>query len=233
MTTDVDPEQYCREIEAYLCRKNDGHLIRIVGPSFERVCGWAARGVPFKIACHGIDRYFERYYAKGGRRRPVQIDFCEADVLDAFDAWRRAVGVRATAATEEPGPPRTGLNTHLARVILRLAARRAEASVTEGLGQILELAANEAVEFKQLSSPVRGETRARVLARLGELDREMIAASRRECPPEMLKVLRQEAAEQLAPFRERMPAEVYERSLEAAVDRLIRERERLPTLTLE
>ena len=73
-------EEYCREIEAYLCRKNDGHLIRIVGPSFERVCGWAAQGIPFKIACQGIDRYFVRYYAKGPRRRPVQIDFCEDDV---------------------------------------------------------------------------------------------------------------------------------------------------------
>jgi hypothetical protein len=229
----MDPEQYCREIEVYLCRKNDGHLIRIVGPSFERVRGWAARGIPFKIACHGIDRYFERYYAKGPRRRPVQIDFCEADVLDAFDAWRRAVGVRVSTAAEDASPRRTGLGTHLGRVILRLAARRAEASVTEGLGQILELAANEAVEFTQLGSPVRGDTRARVLARLGELDREMIDTVRRECPPEALTLLRQEAVAQLAPFRERMPADAYGRSLEAAVDRLIRERERLPTLTLE
>jgi hypothetical protein len=163
----------------------------------------------------------------------VQIDFCEADVLDAFDAWRRAVGVGVSRVTDDASPPRTGLGTHLSRVILRLAARRAEASVTEGLGQILELAANEAVEFTQLGSPVRGDTRARVLARLGELDREMIDASRREGPPETLMLLRQEAVEQLAPFRERMPADAYERSLEAAVDRLIRERERLPTLTLE
>ena len=55
--------------------------------------GWANQGVPIKIACHGIDRYFERYYAKGPRRRPVRIEFCEADVLDAFDEWRRAVGI--------------------------------------------------------------------------------------------------------------------------------------------
>lgn len=225
-------EEYCREIEAYLCRKNDGHLIRIVGPSFERVRGWAERGIPFKIACHGIDHYFERYYVKGPRRRPVQIDFCEADVLDAFDAWRRAVGVGIGAA-EDASLPRTGLATHLERLIARLAARRAEPSVTDDLGRMLELAANEAVEFTQLGSPVRGDARARVLARLGELDREMIDVVRRECPPETLKLLRQEAAEQLAPFRERMPAEAYERSLEAAEDRLIRERERLPTLTLE
>jgi hypothetical protein len=39
--TDPDPGRYCRDIETYLCRKNDGHLIRIVGPAFELVTGWA------------------------------------------------------------------------------------------------------------------------------------------------------------------------------------------------
>lgn len=48
--------QYCREIEAYLCAKNQGHLIRIAGPSFTRVCGWAARGIPVKVVFRGIDR---------------------------------------------------------------------------------------------------------------------------------------------------------------------------------
>src|SRR5215468_6414924 len=98
-------EEYCRQLESYLCRKNDGHLIRIVGPAFEQVCGWAVRGVPLAVACRGIDRYFERYYAKGRRRRPVRVEFCEADVLDVFDEWRRAVGIsRATAThTSESG----------------------------------------------------------------------------------------------------------------------------------
>jgi hypothetical protein len=27
----IDVESYCRDIEAYLCRKNDGHLIRVTG----------------------------------------------------------------------------------------------------------------------------------------------------------------------------------------------------------
>src|SRR6185436_6791795 len=59
----VTPDEYCRAIEAHLTRKNDGHLIRIVGPAFELVRGWADQGIPFKVACHGIDRSFERYYA--------------------------------------------------------------------------------------------------------------------------------------------------------------------------
>src|SRR5438045_6032193 len=90
--------EYCREIETYLCRKNDGHLIRVVGPSFEIVSRWAEQGVPLKVAYAGIDRYFERYYRKGPRRRPVKIDFCDADVLDLFDEWRRALGIVSDAA---------------------------------------------------------------------------------------------------------------------------------------
>src|ERR1700681_678273 len=114
MNAPATAADYCREIENYLCRKNDGHLIRIVGPSFDVVSGWAARGVPLKIACAGIDRYFERYYAKGPRRRPVRIDFCEADVLDVFDEWRRALGLTSltsltslavAAPGEDPGDP--------------------------------------------------------------------------------------------------------------------------------
>jgi len=74
--------QYCRELETYLCRKNEGHLIRIVGPVFDQVSAWAQQGVPLTIAFRGVDRYCERYYAKGPRRRPVRIEFCEADILD-------------------------------------------------------------------------------------------------------------------------------------------------------
>src|SRR3982751_7124884 len=110
----MEPSEYCRQIEAYLCRKNEGHLIRIVGPAFEQVCGWAVQGIPLKVVFRGIDQYCERYYSKGPRRRPVRIEFCEADVFDLFDAWRRAVGVAAgpgDAVEEVPRKP--ALASHL------------------------------------------------------------------------------------------------------------------------
>ena len=121
-------DAYCREIETYLTRKNDGHLIRVVGPSFELVSRWAADGVPIKVAFEGIDRYFERYYRKGPRRRPVKIDFCEADVLDVFDEWRRALGLAAGAgpgvdeatASSPETPGSRSLPAHLERALLRL-----------------------------------------------------------------------------------------------------------------
>src|SRR5437870_5658547 len=124
----IDSAEYCREIEAYLCRKNEGHLIRIAGPVFEQVSGWAAQGVPLAVAFRGIDRYCERYYAKGPRRRPVRVEFCEADILDAFDDWRRAVGVTLPverSADAEAPVKRDNLPAHLDRAIARLTAMRA------------------------------------------------------------------------------------------------------------
>src|SRR4029077_14769097 len=113
----TEPVDFCREIESYLCQKNEGHLVRVTGPSFDLVSGWAAQGIPLKVAFQGIDRYFERYYRKGPRRRPIRIDFCDADVLDVFDEWRRAVGLSATEPEASPGG---SLPAHLQRVVLRL-----------------------------------------------------------------------------------------------------------------
>ena len=233
----MDKDEYCREIEAYLCRKNDGHLIRIVGPSFTRVCGWAEQGIPFKIVCQGIDAYFVRYYAKGTRRRPVHIDFCEHDILDAFDAWRRAVGVGVTGGNPEADEThakrrKRSLPEHLDRVCERVTARRAGmAPPPPEFDAVLDAITSEAAAFRDLPGPLRGDTRERITARLDELDRLMLDAARVQAGPADVQEMRREAAEQLRPFRDRMPAETYERAVESAVDRLLRERERLPVVS--
>jgi hypothetical protein len=234
----VTSDEYCREIEAYLCRKNDGHLIRIVGPSFERVCGWASQGIPFKIVCQGVDRYFERYYAKGPRRRPVHIDFCEADILDAFDAWRRAVGVRLPGAKagEESAikRQRRGFPEHLKRVLESMTSRLAGAApLSPALRQMLELIADEVSSFCDVPSPSRGEARSRLSARLAELDRAMLNAVRDDANGALLRSLREDAADQLLPFKERMSSGAYDQAIEAAVYRLLRAHQQLPTLTFD
>ena len=235
----MDTDDYCREIEAYLCRKNDGHLIRIVGPSFERVRGWAAQGVPLKIACQGIDAYFVRYYANAGRRRPVHNDFCENDILDAFDAWRRAVGVRlpgvdGTREQSEIRKRKRSLPEHLDRVCERVTARRAGMTPPPPeFDVVLETITREAAAFRDLPGPLRGETRERITARLVELDRLMLDAARAQADPAAVQAMRVEASSQLLPFRDRMPADTYQRAIDAAVDRLLREREQLPTVMFE
>jgi len=236
-----DVESYCRHLEAYLCRKNEGHLIRIVGPAFEQVCGWATRGVPVKIAERGIDRYFERYYAKGPRRRPIQIQFCEADVFDVFDEWRRAIGVPvrdttdgdSAASQDDDGAPRPqgSLPAHLDRVIARLTAVRG--GEDRSLDEVLDRFVRELDAARAGAKGMRGEARAAFLERLQAMDDELTAAARVRCDPVSLKRLEDEANDELAPFRERMPREAFEQSRRAAVDRLIRERRRLPVIRFE
>jgi hypothetical protein len=240
---DLSPEDYCRQVESYLCRKNDGHLIRIVGPAFEQVCGWASRGVPIKIACHGIDRYFERYYAKGPRRRPVRIEFCEADVLDVFDEWRRAVGVPAPAPLDDADgdggdagaralPARHAtLPAHLDRVIARLTALRAGPERT--LDDVLDAAVRELDAARASAKSLRGDARQAFLDRLAVMDRMLLDAARRQCDAATLGQLQTEADVELAAFRDRMPRDAYEQATRACVDRLIRDRARLPMVAFD
>jgi hypothetical protein len=238
---DLSPEDYCRHLESYLCRRNEGHLIRIVGPAFEQVCGWALRGVPLKVAQRGIDRYCERYYAKGPRRRPVRIEFCEADVLDVFDEWRRAVGVPVPAdagATSGDGEDAVdssrrhgSLPAHLDRVIARLTALRAGEDRT--LDGVLDAIARELDAVRSTAKGIRGEARVALLARLAALDRELLDAARGRCGEGLLRQLGDEADAELAPFRVRLAPEQYARSRDACIDRLVRERQRLPVVAYD
>jgi hypothetical protein len=230
-----DPEGYCRDVEAYLCRKNDGHLIRIVGPAFEQVCGWAAKGVPIKVVHRGIDRYFERYYAKGPRRRPVRIEFCEADVLDVFDEWKRAVGVARSLPDEtgeEEGARKQGtLPAHLERVVARLTALRA--GENRRLDGVLDDIVREVDGVRGRSKGLRGDARAALLERLRALDARLVEAARDVCDEPTVQRLEADADRELAPFRPRMPAEAYAHSKQVCIDRLIREHLRLPTIAFE
>jgi len=228
----TEPVDYCREIETYLCRKNDGHLIRITGPSFELVTAWATRGVPLKVAFSGIDRYFERYYAKGPRRRPVRIDFCEADVLDTFDEWRRATGLTASledrSADGDTATPHRGssLPVHLERVLRRLTSARASGTLDAEFDDLLDRVSQEFDAARR----VRGAKRQALVERLAALDRELLDAVRARLDDADRAALVLEAGEELAGFRAAMTPEAFARARDAAVDRLVRERAGSPVV---
>jgi hypothetical protein len=234
----MDPADYAREIERYLCRKNDGHLIRIVGPAFEQVCGWAAQGVPLKVAFRGIDQYCERYYAKGPRRRPVRIEFCEADVLDLFDAWRRAVGVSAAGAADdgeaaEVKSRKPALAAHVERVIARLVNVRERGEWSEAFAAALDDLVRELEPMVDAARGARGDARARLIERLEELDGVMLSFTLRQIDEAAQARLRTDAEEELAPFGSRLEPDARAKALDAAFARLARESMGLPTIRYE
>jgi hypothetical protein len=223
-------DEYCREIETYLCQKNDGHLIRVVGPSFGVVSGWAEQGVPLKIAFAGIDRYFERYYRKGPRRRPVKIDFCDADVLDVFDEWKRAVGAQSSVVSPQSSVSRQSLPQHLERVVLRLTQARVNGSLGDEFDALIDRAAAELDAARAKAGGLRGEARTALLDRLAALDAEVVAKARATLDEIARSALAREAEDELAGFKSGMAAEAFARAREAAIDRLVRERVKLPTI---
>ena len=247
----MEPGDYCRDVEAYLCRKNDGHLIRIVGPAFEQVCSWAELGVPLRVVFQGIDRRFERYYAKGPRRRPLRVEFCEADVLDLFDEWRRAVGVGASATGTIVGERSdtgesplgedarrssrrgSGLQAHLDRVIARLSALRAGPEALSGLHTALDRVVQALDGERAGAKAVRADARAGLLERLAAVDQGLVDMARRAADPVLLDALHREAESELAPFRSRMAPAAFERALESCTDRLLRDRFGLPRVSFD
>ena len=236
----IDVESYCRDLEAYLCRKNDGHLIRITGPAFERVQGWAQQGIPLKVAETGIERYFERYYRKGPRRRPVQIVFCEADVLDAFDDWRRAVGLSTVTVDADGGPeveepvaaarPRRSLASHIDGALARLTVLRGSDKAGPLIGAALDTAVTALDAVRAEAGRARGDARDQLLQRVHEIDDRLAADALASLDAGARAALERDADAELSPFRERMADDAYAQSRRAAIFRLVRQQFGLPSL---
>jgi hypothetical protein len=235
----IDVESYCRDIEAHLCRKNDGHLIRITGPAFEQVQGWANQGVPLKVAEAGIDRYFERYYRKGPRRRPVRIEFCESDVLDAFDDWRRAVGVARVVPdlsggpdVEEPQPgsrQRKSLASQIETALARLTVMRGSDKAGPRFDDALDKAVRRLDALRPDAARARGETRDELMNRLSQIESELADAAIASLDEPDRVALEQEADAELEPFRTRMPDQAFRQSRHQAVQRLVRQHFGIPS----
>ena len=228
--------KYCREVESYLCQKNEGHLIRIVGPAFEQVCSWAERGIPLKIAFRGIDRYCDRRNSKPGRRRPVRIEFCEADILDAFDEWRRAVGLWSGPPVDEDGAPserKPSLAAHLERALARLATLAAKRMGSREFLSTVDGTIRELENFATSARAVRGEARQRVIQRLAVLDRNLAETAAGDLGGTRSAELLKEAERELAPFGSRLNADAREKATAAAFERLVRETFGLHTLSYD
>jgi hypothetical protein len=239
----MDVDEYCRELEAHLCRRNEGHLVRVAGPAFDKVREWAAMGIPLKVAFQGIDRHLQRVAAKTGRHRPVRIEFCEADILDAFDAWRRAVGVRATVASDgevdnevdlEATPRRRrSLSTHIDRAIARLTALRTGPSPSSVWDEVVDQIVRELDALHATASGARGPVRDAVVAGLALLDARLLDAARTRVDDATAIEMASDADRELEPFRARMTSDAYVAAHRRSTDRILRERLALPSLSLD
>lgn len=230
--------EYCHQVEDHLTKVNGGQLVRVVGPGFELVRRWAETGIPLSVVFRGIDLKADRHRL-GQARRPLRIEFCEADVDDVYEHWRRAVGLPhasepesdATPAADE-GRKRASLTKHLDRAAERLARVTGRLDVPEPFLQTVGGVLDEVVRLRDRARGTRGEAREAIERQLGALDERLLVAARAAATPETLRGLTEDAARDLSPFRTRLDPSDWERAVHVTVDRLLRDLFGLPTITL-
>ena len=223
-----DVGAYCRAIESHLCVRNGGHRIRVVGPAFDLARAWHRAGIPLKVVERGIDHRVERAEQRGVRR-PLRLEFCEADVQQAFADWRRAVGPMAAAVLVAAGDDAAAGESRgpsLPRHLDRVATRTSSAIVQMPAGPLRDLgtATLERVEALRAAAPrARGDSRQSALAALADLDAAWDAAVLAHADPALLGRGRAEATRDLAAFHGRMPGAEYQRAIDGLTAKAVRE----------
>lgn len=243
---------YCRRVEDHLTRVNAGHLVRIVGPGFDKVRRWALLGVPLSVVFRGIELKAERHH-EGASRRPLRLEFCADDVESVFEQWRRAVGLNVLPAIDggpdEPGdgqradgadaseaseadPRRPSLKRHLDRVIDRLSRALGRTDLPDSLRDACEPLLQRLVDMRAEFKGARGEARDAALEILSDVDRALADAVAAHAAPDATSTAEADARADLLPFRGRLDPADYDRALRVTRDRLLRGRYGLPHLAL-
>jgi len=238
----LDVGAFCRQVEAHLCRVNGGHLVRIVGPAFELVAGWATEGMPLRVVLHGVDRTVARLTAKGPRRRPVRIEFCEADVRDAFDQWRRAVGAHAVAAgaaghvdttAAAPASRLPSLPKHIERVLVRLSSLAATRPLPAPLAAAVGATITEVDGCLTEARGARGEARTAIVERLAAAEQALTTAAVAALAPAERQHIDESVQRELAPYRGQMPGDAFRDAQQALLGELTRRHFMLPQVRLD
>lgn len=240
-TSETDLGAYCRAVETHLTQVNGGHLIRIVGPGFELVRRWATDGVPLSVVFRGIDLKAARHQA-GTARRPLRIEFCDDDVRDGFDNWRRAIGLspaaRRNAANAPEDDPAVGepasvtrrtATKELDRAIDRLSRAVGRLDWPEALRVVVGARLEALTAIRTDLRRARGDARATLLAGAAAGDRAFAVALHGAAPPAIVADARAEAERELASYRDRLSPAAWSQAVDVTADRLLRDRLGLPT----
>lgn len=216
--------------------------MRIVGPGFMLVRNWAEEGVPLSAVFRGIEQKAERHKA-GAAKRPLRIEFCEADVREVYDAWRRAIGVSGAAvdagddaAAAGPvgergsGSARRVTTRDLDRAVDRLIATAGRLQLPEPLRDEVNRVLEQVLQVRDAVKGSRGAAREGHLTALPELDRSMMAVAQAVIASDALTPIREDAEQDLEPFRARLASEAWEQAVQVTVARGVREHFGLPNL---
>lgn len=244
-----DVADYCRQVEAHLTRINGGHLVRVVGPGFALVKQWADEGVPLSVVFKGIEQKADRHKA-GASKRPLRIEFCESDVREVFEAWRRATGIVAAGpegpasnegrpASNESGPASIGdelkrrsPSKSIDKAIERLGRVAGRLELSDEFRDAVSQAIERLAAVREGLAHSRGPAREPWLAQVAPIDRDLMTQARRVVDAQVLRGLTEQAEREMATYRDRLAPEAWQRAVTVTVERGVRAHLGLPTLEL-
>nr|MBP8273030.1 hypothetical protein [Acidobacteriota bacterium] len=212
----------------------------------------------------GIDQKAERHLKGMAARsgRPLRIEFCENDVRELFEDWKRAVGItsapehQSTGAPEHPSTgapehPSTGapehtstgavipssrrqsLSKHLERVSDRLSRLLGRHDLPDEFLDCVNQAISTIATARERARSARGATRDEIVASVRPLDDVLIVAARKAIGPAVLAQLQQQAEADLGTYKGRLAPEAWQQAIQATTDRLLRDRLTLPVIDLD
>lgn len=228
-----DVADYCRQVEAHLTRINGGHLVRVVGPGFALVKQWADEGVPLSVVFKGIEQKADRHKA-GASRRPLRIEFCESDVREVFEAWRRATGIAADGGPASIGdePKRRSPSKSIDKAIERLGRVAGRLELSDEFRDAVSHAIERLSAVREGLAHSRGPARDPWLAQLEPIDRDLMTQARRVVDAQVLRGLTEQAEREMATYRDRLAPEAWQRAVTVTVERGVRAHLGLPILEL-
>jgi hypothetical protein len=162
------------------------------------------------------------------------LEFCEADVREAFDNWRRAVGVWHQAPVEGPDEPAGARKSSLGRDLDRATERMSRALGRLDLPEEVREAVSAVIaalgQIREDARHLRGAARQSIDPRLAQVDRAIGEIAWSAAGDVEVERTRAQAEHELIVYRPRLSDDVWRKSVMVTVDRLLRDRLNLPSL---
>lgn len=193
---------------------------------------WEQRGVPLHVVLRGIEKVFDSYDAKAGRRRTVKgLSYCREEIEAQYEEWlERRVGKSAaepeTAATGESSLfNENAVREHLTRVSagLQTAAGKSRGNLREVLERVSARLADIGKDYADAES---------LESALGDLEKIIDDALPAMCDEKDLADLNARITKNLASYKNKMEPDVYTRTFDLMRLKELRERAGIPRLSL-
>ena len=203
---------YFTEIEEYFWQKRGAHIL-VSTLDWAVIETWQQQGVPLEAVLKGIDRAFERWSRRAGRRGRIKsLLYCLDAVSDVFEEMREAAAGRPPAQPAT-APPTPGFSHEEIAAFLRQNAQQLRAAA-ERAPAVAPAFTEIAAALEALAPPTTGQVEQPALANLEDLERhltvfeeKLLAALTQASTTDELLALRREVDRALAPYRRKLSAE--------------------------